>query len=106
MKFIKKKKKKKRGSNVANNLFFVLTLSSLIVIIFVFHLFLYKQIESLSKERISVINRIEELKNEAVEYKVLYKEKFDQYEKNIANVFYGQNRWRRQAIIKNQIILD
>ena len=102
----KKRKKNKRESNVASNLFSVLTLSSLLVIVFIFHLFLYKQIESLDREKLSSINRIEELKADIADYAIGYKQKFDQYEQAIADAFYGKNQWKRQSVIKKKITID
>ena len=105
-------KKKKRGRKnkknrfVSNGFFSMLTFSSLFVIIFVFHLFLYKQIENLNMEKENIRNRIEETIDEKNNYDDKYNLTFDQNEENIANNFYGYNQWERQTVIKDHITLD
>ena len=102
----KRNKKSKKKTKVSSNFFSILALSSLLVILFIFHLFLYKQIESLDEEKEYVSYRIEGLIEESEEYGSQYDLVFDQNEIAIANSFYGPNRWRRKAIIKKSITLN
>jgi len=105
----KKKNKKKRKNNKLNfsgGLFSVLTFSSLVVIIFVFHLFLYKQIESLIIEKEIIKEKVTELIDEKNYYSDQYSLIFDENQEKIANNFYGHGSWKRQVVIKNHIVID
>ena len=109
MKFFKSKKKNKKRKNNSgsySNLFSILTFSSLLVIIFVFHLFLYKQIENLSSEKENVNNRIEELIDDESYYSDQYALIFDENQEKIADNFYGYGRWEKQVVIKKHIIIN
>ena len=102
----RRNKKEKRKSKVSSNFFSILTLSSLSVILFIFHLFLYKQIESLDVEKEVIKERIEQFIEERDEYDSKYNLVFDQNEIEIADSFYGYNRWQRQTIIKKNVALN
>ena len=102
----KRNKKSKVKTKITSKLFSILTLSSLSVILFIFHLFLYKQIESLDEEKENINDRIDELMEQISDYKSRYDIVFDQNEVDIANSFYGYNRWKRQAIIKKNVALN
>ena len=102
----KRNKKGKKKTKVSSNLFSILALSSLAVILFIFHLFLYKQIESLDQEKEDTKERIDGLIEQISEYRASYDIVFDQNEADIANSFYGYDRWKRQAFIKKNIALN
>ena len=102
----KRNKKGKRKTKVSSNFFSILTLSSLSVILFIFHLFLYKQIESLDVEKEIIRERIEQLVEERDEFGSKYDLVFDQNEVEIAHSFYGYDLWQRQTIIKKNVALN
>ena len=103
---IKRKRKNKKSNRRNKNkrtdfsgILISLTSACLVVIVFVFHLFLSRQIDSLEKEKIEIQDSIEMSISRYETDSLEFESKFDKNLHAIADRIYGKRKWEREPAI-------